>query len=76
LELGGNLDHGVPHINKETGELTITPKDLTPFEQILLVKVFMHAIPCRHQVAIIFGIHCTTAGTYIDKWAPCWAKYG
>jgi hypothetical protein len=58
------------------GKVAIDPRAPTDFEQILLVKYFLHTCPNRSKAGLAYNVHRTTMTKYLHKWAPLWAKYG
>ena len=60
----------------ENGKLKVEPCSPTDFEQIILVKHFLHACPHGGKVGLMYSLHRTTILKYLNKWAPRWGKYG
>ena len=59
-----------------SGKVRMEPRSPTDFEQIILVKHFLHACPNRGKLGLMYNVHRTTISNYLRKWAPQWAKYG
>lgn len=70
------IEVGEAQYDPANDSFVIKPTHLTKFEQLLVVKYFMHVCPVRKRTASVFGIHRTTVLKYMNEWAPRWAKYG
>ena len=64
------------HVVRRGNELVVKPTDLMPFEQVVVVKFFFHALPHRTKMGIVWDVHRTSIMRYLNRWAPRWAKYG
>ena len=42
----------------------------------MATKLFMHALPVRRKIALIYSISERSAGNYVWDWLPRWGKAG